>query len=157
MDFLKRLFGGGDEREREQLRHAQQRVTPHDGRTPSDEQAVERYRYLVRTAPPEAIEQAHEQAFAQLTPEQRRMALQELSKTVPAHERIDRDDPKSLARMATRAELQQPGVVERIFYGRSPIRVDLVAHRGRSALVNRRSAVDGGAGGNTALRSGVVR
>jgi hypothetical protein len=119
MGFLKRLFGDGDEREREELRHAVQRVTPHDGRTPSDEQAIERYRYLVRTAPAQAIEQAHEQAFAQLTPEQRRIALQELSKTVPVHERIDRDDPKSLARMATRAELQQPGVVERIFYGRS--------------------------------------
>jgi hypothetical protein len=104
MGFLKRLFGGRDEREREELRHAMQRVTPHDGRTPSDEQAIERYRYLVRTAPPEAIELAHEQAFAQLTPEQRRMALQELSESVPAHERIDRDDPKSLARMATRAE-----------------------------------------------------
>jgi hypothetical protein len=121
MGFLKRLFGGGNQRGGEELRHAVQRVTPYDGRTPSDQQAIERYRYLVRTAPPQAIEQAHEQAFAQLTPEQRRMALHQLSKTVPAHERIDRDDPKSLARMATRAELQQPGVVERIFYRRSPM------------------------------------
>lgn len=121
MGFLKRLFGGQDEREREELGQALQRVTPHDGRTPSDQQAIERYRYLVRTAPPQAIEQAHEQAFAQLTPEQRRVALQQLSKTVPAHERSDQDDPNSLARMATRAELQQPGVVERMFSGRSPM------------------------------------
>jgi hypothetical protein len=68
MGFLNRLFGGGDEREREELRHAMQRVTLHDGRTPADQQAIERYRYLVRTAPPQAIEQAHEQAFAQLSP-----------------------------------------------------------------------------------------
>src|SRR3712207_5710389 len=120
MGFLKRLFGGVDRRERQELRRAMQSVTPRDGRTATDERAIERYRYLVRTAPPEAIEQAHEQAFAQLTPEQRRIVLQELSKIVPAHERVDRDDPKSLARMATRAELQQPGVVERIFYGPSP-------------------------------------
>ncbi len=122
MGFLKRLFGGGDRREREESRRAMRSVTPRDGRTPTDEQAIERYRYLVRTAPPEAIEQAHEQAFAQLTPEQRRIVLEELSKTVPAHERIDRDDPTSLARIATRAELRQPGVVERIFYEPSPTR-----------------------------------
>ena len=34
----------------------------------TDEQAIARYRYLLRTAPPEAIEQAHAEAFAQLTP-----------------------------------------------------------------------------------------
>ncbi len=120
MGFLKRLFGGGDEREREESRRAMRSVTPRDGQTPTDAQAIERYRYLVRTAPPEAIEQAHEQAFAQLTPEQRRIVLEELSKSVPAPERVDLDDPRSLARIATRAELQQPGVVERIFYGPSP-------------------------------------
>jgi hypothetical protein len=83
----------------------------------TDEQALERYRYLVRTAPPEAIEQAHEEAFAKLTPEQRRMALRDLSAAVPEHERIGGDDPRSLARMATRAETNRPGTVERAFGG----------------------------------------
>ena len=83
----------------------------------TDEQALERYRYLVRTAPPEAIEQAHEEAFAKLTPEQRRMALRELSAAVPEHERTGGDDPRSLARMATRAETNRPGTVERAFGG----------------------------------------
>ena len=32
----------------------------------ADEQAIARYRYLLRTAPPEAIEQAHAEAFARL-------------------------------------------------------------------------------------------
>jgi hypothetical protein len=59
----------------------------------TDEQALERYRYLVRTAPPEAIEQAHEEAFAKLTPEQRRMALRDLSAAVPEDERPGGDDP----------------------------------------------------------------
>ena len=75
----------------------------------TDEQALERYRYLVRTAPPEAIEQAHEEAFAELTPEQRRAALRDLSAAVPEHERTAGDDPRSLARMATRAEMNRPG------------------------------------------------
>jgi hypothetical protein len=81
----------------------------------TDEQALERYRYLVRTAPPDRIEEAHEEAFARLTPEQRRQALQELSAGAPEGERADRDDPRSLARMATRAELREPGSVERAF------------------------------------------
>ena len=70
---------------------------------PGDAQALERYRYLLRTAPPDAIEQAHAEAFAQLTPEQRAQALQELSEELPPGERSGQDDPKSLARMATRA------------------------------------------------------
>jgi hypothetical protein len=87
------------------------------GETLTDEQALQRYRYLVRTAPPDAIEQAHEQAFAALTPDQRRQALQDLSAEVPEHERATSDDPRSLSRMATRAELNRPGTVERAFGG----------------------------------------
>jgi hypothetical protein len=34
-----------------------------------DAEAVRRYRYLLRTAPPEAIEQAHAEAFEQLAPD----------------------------------------------------------------------------------------
>jgi hypothetical protein len=86
----------------------------------TDEQAVERYRYLLRTAPPEAIEEAHAEAFAQLTPEQRRLVLEGLSSDLPPRERTDRDDPQSLARLATRAELRRSGTLERTFDGVSP-------------------------------------
>ena len=86
-----------------------------------DEQAIARYRYLLRTAPPEAIEEAHAEAFAKLTPEQRRRVLDELSRELPEHERdaaLRADDsPGQLARVATRAEIRQPGVMERIFKG----------------------------------------
>ena len=41
----------------------------------TDEQAIARYRYRLKTAPPETIEQAHAEAFAQLTPEQRQQLL----------------------------------------------------------------------------------
>src|SRR3954452_23724640 len=110
MGFLDRLLG---------RREAQWSSPPpreSEGPAPSseDERALERWRYLVRTAPPERIEQAHEEAFAALTPEQRRLALEQLSRQVP-DERVRGDDPRSLARMATRAELRQPGTVERAF------------------------------------------
>ena len=116
MGFLQRLFGDGEEQRPEPERARETaRLSPEDQQRAADEQAIARYRYLIRTAPPEAIEQAHAEAFARLTPEQRRQVLEELSKELPPHERVQRDDPQSLARMATRAEIRQPGVVERIF------------------------------------------
>lgn len=115
MGFLDRLFG---RREEEPAPQPQQRRNPQRGQSPeemTDEQAVERYRYMLRTAPPDAVEQAHAEAFTRLTPEQRRMVLDELSREVPEGERATSDDPKSLARMATRAEMRQPGTMERTF------------------------------------------
>ena len=82
-----------------------------------DEAAVERYRYMLRTAPPETIEQAHAEAFAKLTPEQRRKVLADVSSEVPPSERATDDDPRSLARMATRAEMRNPGTMERALGG----------------------------------------
>ena len=82
----------------------------------ADEQALARYRYMLQTAPPETIEQAHAEAFAKLTPEQRQMVLQQLTQSAPETERAAaKDDPQSLARMATRAEVRQPGTMERTF------------------------------------------
>ncbi|MFN2477792.1 MAG: hypothetical protein ABR615_01260 [Pseudonocardiaceae bacterium] len=86
------------------------------GRDP-DEVAVERYRYMLRTAPPETLEQAHAEAFAQLSPDQRRKVLEDLGNAVPASERATSDDPQSLARMATRAEMREPGTMERALGG----------------------------------------
>ena len=71
------------------------------------------------SAPPEDIERAHEEAFAKLTPEQRRQALQALAQVVPPSE-IRGDDPASLARTATRAEIRQPGTIERAWGGGGP-------------------------------------
>ena len=115
MDMLRRLFGG----EEPESRAARPR--PRSREMSSDEQAVERYRYLLRTAPPETIEEAHAEAFAKLTPEQRRMVLQELDSTLTPAERAAGasydEDPRSLARLATRAEMRQPGTLERTWSG----------------------------------------
>lgn len=83
-----------------------------------DELAIQRYRYLLRTAPPEALEAAHREAFQQLTPEQRRRVLEGLAAQVDPAELSQADEsPEGLARLATRAELRQPGTVERAFAG----------------------------------------
>jgi hypothetical protein len=89
-------------------------VPPAPGGTTEDERALERYRYLLRTAPPDQIEEAHAEAFARLTPEQRQQVLGQLAAT---GERPQGDDPRSLARAATRAEVRSPGALERAFGG----------------------------------------
>ena len=84
-----------------------------------DEQAIARYRYMLKTAPPETIEQAHAEAFAKLTPDQRRKVLDQLSAELPDAEGAAAarmgDNPAELARVATRAEVRQPGTMERVF------------------------------------------
>src|SRR5215204_2684451 len=115
MGFFGRLLGIEDESDRSRAR-APIPGTANAGAANAadgplnDAQALERYRYMLRTAPPETLEQAHAEAFAQLTPEQRQMVLAELSAELPERERIAAeragDDPRALARTATRAEMR---------------------------------------------------
>ena len=110
MGFLDRLFGASDERTAPPPRQV-----PPARQLSEDELAVERYRYLLRTAPPESIEAVHAEAFAKLTPEQRAQVFRTLSEEAPAGERIVSDEPGALARAATRQELRSPGSMERAF------------------------------------------
>jgi hypothetical protein len=118
MGFLDRLFGRGQEAPRQPGPVPRRRD---DASLSDDERAIERYRYMLRTAPPETIEQAHEEAFAQLTPAQRQQVLAQLTAAAPAAEQRTlagaQADPRTLARAATRAEMRQPGFMERNFGG----------------------------------------
>jgi len=102
MGFLDRIFGA-DTTQNEPRR---------DERS-EDEIALERYRYLLRTAPPETIEQVHEEAFAKLTPEQRDLLFQQLTENAPSGDAPRGRDAASLASSATRSELRSPGTLER--------------------------------------------
>ena len=62
------------------------------------EAAVERYRYMLRTAPPDRLEQVHTEAFAGLTPAQHQQVLARLRDELPAGEYVaSADDPRGLA------------------------------------------------------------
>ena len=111
-----RTSGGYGARLRRRLRGG----PGHGGEALPDQQAIERYRYLLRTAPPEQIEQAHAEAFEKLTVDQRQQVLAQLAAAVPAGERPRTDDPATLARVATRAEVRQPGTLERALGGYGP-------------------------------------
>jgi hypothetical protein len=111
MGFFDRLFG------REEPSNP---PVPTSGQGRSeDEIAVERYAYLLRTAPPETVEHVHAEAFSQLTQNQRDILFDRLSETVPPSERPTDTSPATLAKVATRAELQQPGTLTRTLGGSS--------------------------------------
>ncbi|RWZ46514.1 hypothetical protein ELQ90_13765 [Labedella phragmitis] len=110
MGFLDRLLG----RDETPDRATQNAGAPARS---DDEIAVERYRYLLRTAPPETIEQVHAEAFEKLTPEQRQMVFDDLSSNAPQGEAPRDSSPAGLASAATRSELRQPGTLERSFGG----------------------------------------
>jgi hypothetical protein len=110
MGFLGRLFGTEDE-----APAAPRRVPERPRDLSEDELAVERYRYLLRTAPPETIEQVHAEAFSKLTDDQRALIYEQLSRGAGTGERPLSSEPATLARAATRAEMRQPGTLERSF------------------------------------------
>jgi hypothetical protein len=109
MGFLDRLFGTHEQDEAP--------ATPRRRPPNEDERAVERYRYLLRTAPPETIEQVHAEAFTRLTEQQRALLYEELSKGSGTGERPLSSEPATLARAATRKEIRDPGSLERTLTG----------------------------------------
>jgi hypothetical protein len=116
MGLFDRLFGGQDDQRQTppvpQNRYGAQPAGMQPPRS-EDEIAIERYRYLLRTAPPETIEQVHAEAFAKLTEPQRQQVLADISAGLPPAEQPRTTDPQAMARAATRAEYTNPGFMER--------------------------------------------
>jgi hypothetical protein len=87
----------------------------------TEAQALERYRYLVRTAPPELLDLAHRAGFGQLDREAQATAVGQLNAVLPPVEQVPLQalsDPSVFSRAATRAELKQPGAVEEALFSR---------------------------------------
>jgi len=124
MGFLDRLFGTKPQNPRQAQPYGQQPASPRPAGYPAttppqseDERAIERYRYLLRTAPPETIEEVHAEAFSKLTEQQRQQVLADMTASLPASERPRSADPNDMARAATRAEYMNPGAMERTLGG----------------------------------------
>ena len=121
MGFLDRLLGRPPQDQQRQEAYGRG-PTPAYGSSPTpprpgateDERAVARYRYLLRTAPPEQLEAIHAEAFAKLTPEQRHQVLRDLTAASPS-EAGSSAEPADLARAATRAEMRSPGTLQSTF------------------------------------------
>jgi hypothetical protein len=81
-----------------------------------DARAVDRYERMLRTAPPDVVENVHVQAFEKLTPAQRDVLFERLTADASSQEARPADArPASLARAAAQAESRQPGALSRIF------------------------------------------
>jgi hypothetical protein len=79
---------------------------------PRDAAAVERYERLLRTAPPDVLEQAHVEAFERLTPAQLDLLYERLTTTATTDDERPTDArPESLAHSAARAERRRPGII----------------------------------------------
>jgi hypothetical protein len=121
MGFLDRLLGRPPQEQQRQDAYGRgpapaygsSPTPPRPGAT-EDERAVARYRYLLRTAPPEQLEAIHAEAFAKLTPEQRQQVLRDLTAAAPS-EAGSSSEPADLARAATRAEMRNPGTLQSTF------------------------------------------
>ena len=123
MGFLDKLLGR-EPLQQQRPQHAQPPTgqpyavpAPRGGASSEDERAIARYKYLLRTAPPEDIERVHTEAFGKLSPEQRQMVLQRLNEDLSEGERPRSDQPADLARSATRAEMSRPGYLQGAFGG----------------------------------------
>ena len=120
MGFLDRLLGRTPTEQQNQTvgwdraQNHRSAATPPRPQASEEERAVARYRYLLRTAPPEQLEALHAEAFAKLTPDQRQALLRELATASPA-EAGTSAEPADLARAATRAEMRQPGTLQNTF------------------------------------------
>ncbi|MBF4550764.1 cation-transporting ATPase [Pseudoclavibacter sp. VKM Ac-2888] len=80
----------------------------------ADKAAIAKYDYLLKTAAPDQLEQAHREAFQRLTPEQRDQVRERLSAESGPYDRPQSSSPDDLARAATRGEVQRPGFMAKV-------------------------------------------
>lgn len=95
----------------------QRPAQPQRGGADADKVALAKYDYLLRTASPDQLEQVHHDAFARLTPEQRRAVLQRMNTELPPHARPADASAAGMARAMTRGEVARPGMARRVLGG----------------------------------------
>lgn len=125
MDVMQRIFGGGDPDD-----HQQRYQRYQDGYSRGqyddldDDDVYDRYQRTAQHAPPEVVQQAHEEAFRRLPPEQRQ-ALVEQFRQVSNDPRQpftyngfrggqDDYDPRQMAQMFGQARQQQPDLTSQV-------------------------------------------
>jgi hypothetical protein len=133
---------GGRQPQTQRPAPAQQQRPRQHVRGPVDQDAVAlaKYDYLLRTASPDQLEQAHHDAFARLTPQQRQQVLTRMNTELPPHERGTDDSAGGMARTITRGEVARPGLVRRVLGGGGP-----TGGRGRMGAAAGGAAVGAGA------------
>ena len=74
---------------------------------------VRQYRYLLRTAPGDALEHVHLEALAQLSPDERTAVLRTVQEQLVAGLRLEADEVPALSRLVVLGERRSPGALLR--------------------------------------------
>jgi hypothetical protein len=137
-DLLQKFFGSNPQAQQDYGDFIQRYQD--DPTNISDEEAARRYREMMRHAPPDLAEQAHEHAFGQL-PQRDRSALADRYRDAARDPNRPFDsynydtpdaasDPRNLGRMGHQAQEQDPDLFDKVLGKDSPLNSTL----GRAAL-----------------------
>ncbi|MDQ3044239.1 MAG: hypothetical protein M3R06_03675 [Chloroflexota bacterium] len=122
-DMLKSILGGGDEPEEKTRTSARDFVTRYENGPPSEgfsgEEALDRHQRVAERVPADVYQQSAEEAFQRMSPPERKRMAELLSehtdKDLDGDGQID--DPRQLARMATKVQQNNPGGLAGLFGG----------------------------------------
>ena len=127
MSFLEQLLGGGQQRQEYQdFVNRYEQGAPWEGI--SQQEAMSRYQQVAPQLPPQEYEQAAQETFARMTPDQRRQLAQMLQQQARQQQvnfpDLNQDgiddrlqDPRAFAQVTSRMEQQQPGLLGQLLGG----------------------------------------
>ena len=127
MDLLQNILGGGQQRQQFQdFAQRYEQGAPYDGI--SDQEALQSYQQVAPQLPPDLYQEAAQESFSRLSPQQRmelgqylHQGAQQQGITFPDVNRDGVDDrmqdPSYLAQMAGQLHQQQPGLVSQLLGG----------------------------------------
>lgn len=130
MDRLSQFFGQDTTRQRDYQDFAQRYQD--DPQSISDAEAARRYRELAGQLDDDDLDEAHEQAFGQLAPQERRQLAQQYQRATqdpsrpyqgyPQEYDLERaSQPRELGRMTRRASREDPDLLEQLVGQDSPL------------------------------------
>jgi len=122
-DLLKGILGGGDEPDDKARTSARDFVSRYEDGSPSEgfsgEEALDRYQRVADRVPSDVYQQSAEEAFSRMSPTERTKLAELLSQHTERDQDGDGqiDDPRQLARMATRVQQNNPSGLAGLFGG----------------------------------------
>ena len=119
MEFLQKMMGGGQQQELTDFVKRYDQGAPWDGI--SHDEAVSRYQQVSEQLPRQDYEDAAEQSFSRLSPQERqeffefmRQRAQQQNASVPDVQQQSFNDPRELARVTGQMHEQQPNILTQL-------------------------------------------
>lgn len=110
---LKPLCAGAQEDYRQAMSLLKRSGARHQPAGGDEDPVVRQYRYLLRTAPPDALDAVHREALAGVAAADRAAVLRTVQEHLVAGLRLDPDDVPGLSRLVVLGERRAPGALLR--------------------------------------------